>query len=136
MNRQTLCRMWMVGAVALSLLVPATSAFAQAQGSLRGVVQDEAGKPIPEAEIIFEYIGDVQITVGPIKTNTRGEFTRVGTRTGEWKMQATKGKLIGKQTVRVVINELTKVAPLVIKEPVAAAPANSAEPERRQDAGR
>ncbi len=121
MNHLSIRRAWIVGAVALSLLVPATSAFAQAQGSLRGVVQDETGKPIPEAEIIFEYIGDVQITVGPIKTNTRGEFTRVGMRTGEWKMQATKGTLIGKQNVRVMINELTRIAPLVIKEPVAAA---------------
>lgn len=120
MNRQSLRRVWIVGAVALSLLVPATSAFAQAQGSLRGVVQDEAGQGVPEAEIIFEYVGDVQITV-TVKTNTRGEFTRVGMRTGEWKMQATKGKLVGRQTVRVMINELTRIAPLTIKEPVAAA---------------
>ncbi len=120
MSHQSLRRVWIVGAVALSLLVPATSAFAQAQGSLRGMVVDETGKGVPEAEVVFEYVGDVQITVGPIKTNTRGEFTRVGMRTGEWKMQATKGKLIGKQSVRVVINELTKIVPLTIKEPVAA----------------
>jgi tetratricopeptide (TPR) repeat protein len=120
MIRQSIRSGWMVGAVALGLLVSATSAYAQAQGSLRGMVLDAAGKGVPEAEVIFDYVGDVQITV-TVKTNTRGEFTRVGMRTGEWKMQASKGTLIGKQTVRVIINELTKVEPLTIKEPVAAA---------------
>jgi cytochrome c-type biogenesis protein CcmH/NrfG len=118
MNRQSLRRGWMVGAVALSLLVPAASAFAQGQGQLRGVVLDTAGKPVPDAEITLEYVGDVQITVNT-KTNARGEFTRVGMRTGQWKMTATKDKLVGKQTVNVVIAQMTKVADLVIKEPVA-----------------
>jgi Flp pilus assembly protein TadD len=118
MVRQSIRRGWIVGAIALALVFSATSAFAQAQGSLRGMVLDAEGKGVPEAEIIFEYVGDVQITV-TVKTNTRGEFTRVGMRTGEWKMQASKGKLIGRQTVRVAINELTRIAPLTIKEPVA-----------------
>ena len=34
---------------------------------------------------------------------------------------ATKDKLVGKQTVRVVINVLTKIPDLTIKEPVAGA---------------
>jgi len=120
MNRQSLRRGWIVGAIALSLLVPATSAFAQAQGSLRGLVLDATGKPVPEADIVFEYVGDVQITVN-VKTNSRGEFTRVGMRTGQWKMTATKEKLVGKQNVNVVINVLTKIPDLMIKEPVAGA---------------
>ena len=117
MERQSLRRGWIVGAIALSLLVPATSAFAQAQGSLRGVVLDPTGKPVPDAEITFEYIGDVQITVN-VKTNARGEFTRVGMRTGQWKMTATKDKLVGRQNVNVVINTLTKIPDLPLKEPV------------------
>ena len=120
MNRQSLRRVWIVGAVALSLLVPATSAFAQAQGSLRGIVLDPTGKPVPDAEITFEYVGDVQITVN-VKTNARGEFTRVGMRTGQWRMTAAKDKLVGKQNVNVVINQLTKIPDLVLKEPVAGA---------------
>jgi Tfp pilus assembly protein PilF len=120
MNRQSLRRGWIVGAIALSLLVPATSAFAQAQGSLRGLVLDTTGKPVPEADITFEYVGDVQITVN-VKTNNRGEFTRVGMRTGQWKMTATKDKLVGKQNVNVMINVLTKIPDLTIKEPVAGA---------------
>src|SRR6185436_724860 len=118
MNSQSLRRGWIVGAIALSLLVPATSAFAQAQGSLRGNVLDAAGKPVPDAVITLEFVGDVQQTVS-VKTNARGEFTRVGLRTGEWKMTATKDTLVGKQTVRVMIAVLTKVPDLVIKEPVA-----------------
>ena len=124
MNLQSLRRGWILGAVALSLLVPATSAFAQGQGQLRGVVVDAAGKPVPDAEIVLEFVGDVQITVNS-KTNARGEFTRVGMRTGQWKMTATKDKLVGKQTVTVVIATMTKVPDLVIKEPVAGAPTDT-----------
>lgn len=116
MIRQSLRRSGLVGTVAIGLLLVATSAFAQAQGSLRGLVVDEAGKPVPEAEIVLKYVGDVEITV-TLKTNVRGEFTRAGLRTGEWKMQATKGTLIGSQTVKVVINELTRLEALVIKPP-------------------
>lgn len=120
MMRQSLRRGWLVGAMALvGLALSATSAFAQAQGSLRGSVVDEAGKPVPEAEIVLKYVGDVEITV-TLKTNVRGEFTRAGLRTGEWKMQATKGTLIGSQTVKVVINEMTRLEALVIKPPAAA----------------
>jgi Tfp pilus assembly protein PilF len=117
MNRQSVRRGWIVCAVALSLLVPATSALAQGQGSLRGIVLDAAGKPVPDAEVTFEFVGDVEIKVD-VKTNARGEFTRVGMRTGEWKMTATKDKLVGKQTVHVVIAVLTRVADITIKEPV------------------
>jgi len=107
----------MGSAIALGLLVSATSAFGQAQGSLRGLVTDEAGKGVAEAEIIMNYIGDVEITV-TLKTNIRGEFTRAGLRTGEWKMTATKGELTGSHTVRVMINEMARVATLIIKVPV------------------
>lgn len=117
MVRQSLVRGCIVGAIALGVLLPAAPAFAQAQGSLRGVVLDPAGKPVPDAEITFEYIGDVQITVN-VKTNARGEFTRVGMRTGQWKMTATKDKLIGRQNVTVVISTLTKIPDLTIKEAV------------------
>ena len=119
MIRQSLRRSWMVGTVAVGLLLVAASAFAQAQGSLRGSVVDEAGKPVPEAEVVLKYVGDVEITV-TLKTNVRGEFTRAGLRTGEWKMQATKGTLIGSQTVKVVISEMTRLEALVIKPPAAA----------------
>jgi Flp pilus assembly protein TadD len=123
----------LMSAVALGLLASATPAFAQAQGSLRGVITDEAGKPIPEAELIFEYIGDIDITLTG-KTNTRGEFTRVGMRTGQWKMQAKKGELIGMQTVRVTINQMTKVDDLIIKAVVAGATDTSGMTEKEIDA--
>jgi Flp pilus assembly protein TadD len=116
---QSLRRVGLVGTVVVGLLLSATSAFAQAQGSIRGQVMDAAGKPVPEAEVILEYVGDVDITV-TLRTNIRGEFTRAGLRTGTWKMQASKGTLIGRQDIKVVINEMTKLEALVIKPPVAA----------------
>lgn len=107
------------GALAVALIVAAAPAFAQAIGSVRGRVVDEAGKPVPEAEVILEYTGDVAITV-TLKTNIRGEFTRSGLRTGVWKLQASKDTLIGRNnSVRVNISDMTTLEPIVIKVPTA-----------------
>ncbi len=116
MTRQTrLRRVVVVGALAAGLVFSAVPAFAQAMGSLRGQVVDEAGKPVPEADIVLDFVGDVQISV-TFKTNTRGEFVRSGLRTGEWRLQATKGPLSARlNSVRVTINEMNRLDAIVIK---------------------
>ncbi len=116
MNGQILRRGLLVSAMLVGLLASATPARGQAMGSLRGLVTDETGAPVPEAELTFTFIGDVDITV-TLMTNDKGEFTRSGLRTGQWKMQATKGELIGIQNVRVMIAAMTKVDTLIIKVP-------------------
>lgn len=121
MTRHSGIRGLVAGALAIALTVAAAPAFAQAMGSVRGRIVDEAGKPVPEAEVILEYTGDVAITV-TLKTNTRGDFTRSGLRTGVWKLQASKGTLIGRNNaVRVNISDMTTLEPLVIKVPTATA---------------
>jgi len=117
MSGQRFFRVFLVGAIAMGLLAIAAPAVAQNMGSLRGLVTDEMGQPVPDAEITFSYVGDLEITV-TLKTNDKGEFARSGLRTGQWKMTATKGELTGSQMVRVNILTMTRVDTLVIKMPV------------------
>ncbi|MDA1307022.1 MAG: tetratricopeptide repeat protein [Acidobacteria bacterium] len=106
---------------ALALTLVATLAFAQAIGHVRGRVVDEQGQPVADAAIVMEFVGDVQITVN-FTTNDKGEFVRSGLRTGTWRLQATKGELVGRDNaVRVNIAAMTALAPVVIKAPVAGA---------------
>jgi Flp pilus assembly protein TadD len=117
MTRHSGIRGLIAGALAIALTLTAAPAFAQAMGSVRGKVVDEAGKPVPEAEVILEYTGEVSQTV-TLKTNTRGDFTRSGLRTGVWKLQASKGNLIGRNnSVQVNLSDMTTLEPVVIKVP-------------------
>ncbi len=119
MTRHSGIRGLITGALAIALTVAAAPAFAQGMGSMRGKVVDEAGIPVPEAEVILEYTGDVALTV-TLKTNTRGDFTRSALRTGVWKVQASKGTLIGRNnSVKVNLSDMTTVEPIVIKVPTA-----------------
>jgi tetratricopeptide (TPR) repeat protein len=120
MTRHSGIRGLIAGALAIALTLAAAPAFAQGMGSMRGKVVDEAGKPVPEAEVILEYTGDVVLTV-TLKTNTRGDFTRSALRTGVWKVQASKGTLIGRNnSVQVNLSDMTTLEPIVIKVPTAA----------------
>jgi Flp pilus assembly protein TadD len=119
MTRHSGIRGLITGALAIALTVAAAPAFAQGMGSVRGKIVDEAGKPVPEAEVILEYTGEVALTV-TLKTNTRGDFTRSGLRTGVWKLQASKGTLIGRNnSVKVNLSDMTTLEPVVIKVPTA-----------------
>lgn len=119
MTRHTRIPGIVAGALVLTLM--ASTAFAQAMGQVRGRIVDEAGQPVPEADVVMEFVGDVQITV-TFKTNTRGEFVRSGLRTGTWRLQATKGELIGRNnSVQITISNMTNLEPVVIKLPVVGA---------------
>lgn len=107
------------GFVALALTLTSTLAFAQAMGQVRGRIVDDKGQGVPEAEVVMEYVGDVQLAV-TFKTNVRGEFVRSGLRTGTWRLQATKGDLVGRNnSVQITISNMTQLEPIVLKVPVA-----------------
>jgi tetratricopeptide (TPR) repeat protein len=122
MFRHTVIRGAVIGAFAALFVLYATPVFAQAMGSVRGTVVDEAGKPVPEAEVIFDFVGDVQISLA-VKANSAGGFIRNGLRTGQWRVQAQKGKLLGSATVTVTPSDQTRMEPITIKEPTAASTA-------------
>ena len=57
MKRSTSVRAIVVGAAAVLLAAWATTASAQT-GSLRGKVVDSNGKPVDQAEVTFDFVGD------------------------------------------------------------------------------
>src|SRR5688572_2870614 len=79
---------------ALCLLLP-SPASAQL-GSLQGRVVDEAGNPVADADVTFEYSGEQRFRF-TAKSNARGEFIRAGLYAvgGRWTVSAKKGDLAG-----------------------------------------
>lgn len=119
MTRHVGIRGTIAGAVALALVLAAIPAVAQPTGQVRGRIVDEAGKPVPEAEILMELSGTVPLTVA-FKTNIQGAFERRGLRAGTWRLQATKGKLVGvNNAVEIIANNTTELEPITVKVPVA-----------------
>lgn len=115
MTRPSLLRVACAGLLTIGLLASSMPALAQGIGSVRGKIVDAEGKPVPEAEIVMEFVGDVQIQVA-FKTNTRGEFVRSGLRTGTWKLEARKGELLGRNnSVQVTISNMTQIEPITLR---------------------
>jgi Flp pilus assembly protein TadD len=105
-----------IGALVVAVVWSAAPAFAQATGSVRGQVVDEAGKPVPEAEVVMEFTDDPRIGM-MVKANTRGEFNRGGLRPGAWVIQAQKGKMVGAVRTTVTPSNVTELGTITIKIP-------------------
>jgi tetratricopeptide (TPR) repeat protein len=109
--RLTLTRGLLQGALALAFVaMTALPAMAQV-GSLRGKVIDAEGKPVADAEVIFDFVGDVnqQLTT---KTDSRGQWVKTGmpARPGSWTITVKKGELSGRYPgARVRIGEMTAI---------------------------
>jgi tetratricopeptide (TPR) repeat protein len=83
------------GLCAAALVVVATPAYAQL-GSLTGKVVDEAGKPVPDAEVSLDFTGEMNLHF-KVKTDKNGTWTRAGLIAvgGRWNVTAKKGNLSG-----------------------------------------
>jgi tetratricopeptide (TPR) repeat protein len=77
------------------LVVLATPAYAQL-GSLTGKVVDEAGNPVPDAEVALDFNGEMNLHF-TVKTDKNGVWARAGLIAvgGRWNITAKKGKLTG-----------------------------------------
>lgn len=84
-----------LGACVAVMLVTAVPASAQV-GSLQGRVVDEAGKPVPDAEVTLEWTGDTK-RVYTVKTNSSGRWVQAGlwSAGGRWNITVRKGDFIG-----------------------------------------
>jgi Tfp pilus assembly protein PilF len=92
------------------------------QGSLRGKVVDEAGKPVPEAELTMDFVGDFTRQLKTV-TDKNGEWVRAGMPSGggTWNITVKKGNLVGSATnVRVSLGEMTRLPDIVVRPPGAA----------------
>jgi Flp pilus assembly protein TadD len=102
----------------LAILVLAawgTPAAAQT-GTVRGKVVDTTGKPVDQADVTMEFIGDYNRTLKTI-TDKGGEYIRAGTPTGKWKITVKKFDMVGETTVQVTLGETLRVPEIVIGKP-------------------
>src|SRR5438128_6884579 len=115
------------GLVAASLLVPATSGWAQSTGAVRGRVTDEKGQPLPEAVVNLDFQGGVNRKFDT-KTNKKGEFTQVGLTPGGYRITANKEGYQGAYVdTRVSLGEPMQLPDLKLVSKAAAQAAGASE---------
>lgn len=116
MTYPRLVRILVVSSIALFLAALAAPAYAQ-QGSLRGRVIDEAGKPVPDADVTLDFVGDYTRQF-KAKTDKSGEWVKAGMPPGggTWIITATKGDLSGTvKGVQVMIGQMIRTPDVTIK---------------------
>jgi tetratricopeptide (TPR) repeat protein len=123
MSRHQIRRMLSV-TVAAALVGTALPALGQGTAGLRGKVIDEAGKPVPQAEVVLEYVGDLKQSY-KVMTDRNGEWVKTGmiATPGTWNITVTSGKKTGRLGgVRNKIGEMTRLADIAISENAGAGP--------------
>jgi tetratricopeptide (TPR) repeat protein len=114
--KRTAIRGILTGAATVLLTAWATAAAAQV-GTIRGKVVDTNGKPVDQAEVVLDYIGDYNRQLKTI-TDKNGEFIRAGTPTGKWKISVKKFDMVGENAgVQVTLGETLRVPEIVIGKP-------------------
>jgi tetratricopeptide (TPR) repeat protein len=116
----------LIGACVALLLATAAPAYAQL-GSLSGRVVDEAGTPVADAEVVFEFTGGIPVKF-TVKTNQNGEWVRAGLNAvGRWNISASKDGASGfVNNVEVALGGASKVPDIVIRKGGAGSPAEEA----------
>ncbi|MEO8480675.1 MAG: tetratricopeptide repeat protein [Acidobacteriota bacterium] len=118
-----------------ALVVAATPAYAQL-GSLTGKVFDEAGKPVPDADVMLDFNGEQNFHF-TVKTDKNGTWTRAGLIAvgGRWNITAKKGGLSGGlQNVEVALGGAKPVADIVLRAAAGAAGAPAGDPKKAAEA--
>jgi tetratricopeptide (TPR) repeat protein len=114
--KRTAIRGFLTGAATVLLTAWATAAAAQV-GTIRGKVVDTNGKPVDQAEVILDFIGDYNRQLKTI-TDKNGEWIRAGTPTGKWKITVKKFDLVGENPgVQLSLGETLRVPEIVIGKP-------------------
>ena len=109
-RRLNIRKAWLLAAAAFCAMAIALPAAAQSSGLLRGIVKDQAGKPIEGAQISIESTTSNRRF--DTKTDKRGEFTQLGVPSGMYKVTAEKDKVASPPvTARVA---MTPGAPVLL----------------------
>ena len=124
MNAQRVVRCGVVRLFLLLVLVVAAPAGAQVLGSLTGKVIDAAGKPVANADVLFEFYVDGrasrQVTG---ETDKNGEYRRVGLMVagGQWvvTVRTKDGRAGRSEPMAVPSGGVTIVKDIVLKGPAA-----------------
>jgi Flp pilus assembly protein TadD len=99
------------------VVASAVASFAQ-QPTFRGKVVDEAGKPVPDAEMVFA--AQFQNLTRTNKTDSKGEFLMVGLPSGEFVI-TTKKAGVGEDVSKTRITQGQNTPVTIILRPAAAA---------------
>src|SRR6185369_9783962 len=88
-------RTLVLGVLVAALIGFASPAYAQV-GTVKGRVVDEKGAPVPDADLTFDFLGELRLHFTG-KTDKNGQFTRAGLLAsgGFWSISAKKGNLSG-----------------------------------------
>jgi Flp pilus assembly protein TadD len=103
---------------AAALLVASTVASFAQQPTFRGRVVDEAGKPVPDAEMVFA--AQFQNLTRTNKTDSKGEFLMIGLPSGEF-LITTKKAGVGEEISRTRITQGQNSPVTITLHPAAAA---------------
>ena len=117
MKRQGTALGILVGMCVAMVMLAATPALAQL-GSLQGRVVDEAGAPVPEAEVTLKYSGELNYTF-TVKTDRNGRWVRAGLMSvgGRWTITAAKdGSTGGVGNIEVPLNAAKTIDDIVIRK--------------------
>lgn len=117
MKRQWSILGTVIGTCVALMLATAAPAYAQL-GSLQGKVVDETGKPVPDAEVVLEYKGELNYKFS-VKTNNNGQWTRAGLMSvgGRWTITASKDGATGfASNVEVPLNSASNVPDITIRK--------------------
>jgi tetratricopeptide (TPR) repeat protein len=90
------------GVVAVAVLCAVSVTPALAQSVVRGKVIDAEGKPVPDAQILFEATDANRRT--STKSDKNGDFLQVGLASGAYKVTASKDK-VGAQTLNLTVRQ-------------------------------
>jgi tetratricopeptide (TPR) repeat protein len=107
-----------VGVLAAALLGLASPAYAQV-GAVRGKVVDEKGTPVPDADIVFTFVGEIRVRHTG-KTDKNGQFTRAGLNAsgGLWTITVTKGPLTGTmRNIDIPLQAVKTLEEIVLRAP-------------------
>jgi predicted Zn-dependent protease len=80
-----------LGALALALLSMEPGSLDAAAAGIRGRVVDEAGAPLADVKLEFEFLGESRVKVTKSQvTDKKGGFVRMGIPDGKWKITFSK----------------------------------------------
>jgi tetratricopeptide (TPR) repeat protein len=116
MKNRLVLRTLLVTAFAAALVALATPAQAQ-QATLRGKVVDREGKPVADATITFDFVGDYdrQFTS---KTDAKGTWLKAGLNPGRYNIKVVKGDLVGKANgIIAAIGQILSVQDIIVGPP-------------------
>jgi tetratricopeptide (TPR) repeat protein len=104
---------WLFVLALVISLVSIPPAFAQSTGMVKGVVTDDKGQPVADAQVTIEMNGGTGRKF-ETKTNKKGEYIQIGLGSGSYKIVAEKDK-IGSQPATVTVRaNATQDANLVL----------------------